>query len=271
MDSGLYGKRALITGGGDGIGLGIALALAAEGVHVAIASRSEHPESLDRIKAHGVDAIWIPADVSREDDIIRMVAQACDRLGGLDLYVNNAAGTWHEPITRLTSEAWRRTLDTNLTACAFACREVGRRFVAQRGGSILIIGSVASHTVLYQEAAYRVSKTGLTALMQLVALELAPYGIRVNQISAGGTLTRLVAQLPPNQTDGHELPLRRFAQPDEYGGTAVLLLSDRLSPFTTGAEFVVDGGLCIRPMNVYTDAQIFDFNAPAQPPSEENP
>jgi glucose 1-dehydrogenase len=262
MDSGLGGKRALITGGGEGIGLAIALALAAEGVHVAIASRSEHPEAISEIAAHGVNAVWIQADVSREEDVVRMVAEAADRLGGLDLYVNNAAATWHQPITRLTSEAWRRTLDTNLTACAFACREVARRFVAQRSGSILIVGSVAGHVPLYQEAAYRTSKGGLKMIMELVAIELAPYAVRANLLAAGGTLTRLVSQLPPDQKDGHLAPLRRFARPEEYGPTAVLLLSDRLSSYTTGAEVVVDGGFRLRPMDVYTDEQIAAFNSP---------
>ena len=263
MDSGLDGKRALITGGGEGIGLGIALALAAEGVHVAVASRSEHPEALDEIRTHGVDATWIRADVSREDDIVRMVAEAANRLGGLDLYVNNAAGTWHEPITRLTSDAWRRTLDTNVTACALACREVGRRFVAQGTGSILIVGSTAGHTPLYQEAAYRVSKAGLKVLMEVVAIELAPFRIRVNLLTPGGALTRLVAELPPSQTDGHEVPLRRLGRVEEYGAAAVLLLSEKLSSYTTGTELLVDGGFHLRPMNIWSDEQIRDFNAPA--------
>jgi len=262
MDSGLAGKRALITGGGEGIGLGIALALAAEGTHIAVASRTEHPGALVRLRAHGVEAVWIQADVSREEDVVRMVAEAADRLGGLDLYVNNAAGTWHEPITRLTSEAWRRTLDTNITACALASREVARRFISQRSGSILMVGSTAAHTSLYREAAYRVSKAGLKVLMEVLAIELAPFGIRVNLLTPGCALTRLVLELPAKQLDGHEVPLRRLGQIEEFGATAVLLLSDKLSSYTTGAELLVDGGFHLRPMDMWSDEQIREFNAP---------
>lgn len=262
MDSGLAGKRALVTGGGEGIGFGIALALAAEGVNVAIAGRSEHPEALAEIQAHGVQAVGMRADVSREEDVIRMVAEATERLGGLDLYVNNAAGTWHESITHLTSEAWHRTLDTNLTACVLACREVGRRFIAQGAGAILIIGSTAAHTPLYRESSYRASKAGLKAIMEVVAIELAPFGIRVNLLTPGGAMTRLVEKLPASQTDGREVPMRRLGQINEYGPPAVFLLADRLSSYATGTELVVDGGFHLRPMNVWSDQQIRAFNAP---------
>jgi NAD(P)-dependent dehydrogenase (short-subunit alcohol dehydrogenase family) len=262
MESGLGGKRALVTGGGSGIGRGIALALAAEGANVAIASRSEHPDVIAEIRAHGVAAAWIEADVSRESDIDVMIAKAMEQLGGLDLYINNVAGTWHEPITRLTSDAWHRTLDTNLLACVFACREIARRFIAQGHGCILIVGSTAAHVPLYQETAYRASKAGLKVVMEVMAIELAPFGIRVNLLTPGLFFTPLVASLPATQTDAREIPLRRSGRVDELGGAAILLLSDRLSSYTTGSEFVVDGGVRLRPMNVWDDEQIRRFNEP---------
>src|SRR5712664_1994882 len=117
MDTGLKGKKALITGGGIGIGFAIAKQLADEGVHVAIANRSDYPESMTELNARGVKVVGIRADVSEERQVIRMVREAIDGLGGLDLYVNNVAGHWDEPSLKLTSEGWHNTVATNLSSC----------------------------------------------------------------------------------------------------------------------------------------------------------
>lgn len=260
MDSGLAGKRALITGGTTGIGLAIAKALAHEGVNVAVASRSARPAAIEELRGLGVRAEWIQADVSVVEGVAGMVTQAHEALGGLDLFVNNAAGTWHEAITRLTEEAWSSTLATNLTACAFACREVGRIFISQGHGSILIVGSTAAHTPLYRESSYRVSKAGLKSLMEVVSIELAPYSIRVNLLTPGAFLTELTRDLPARQTGGAMVPLRRPGKVEELGAAAVMLLSDTLSSYTTGSELVVDGGLHLRPLDLYTDEELRALN-----------
>lgn len=260
MESGLAGKRALVTGGTTGIGLAIAVALAGEGVDVCVASRSARPAAVEELRGYGVHSEWIQADVSTVEGVTRMVKEARTALGGLDLFVNNAAGTWHEPITRLTEDAWSRTVATNLTACAFACREVGRIFISQRHGSILIIGSTAAHTPLYRESSYRVSKAGLKSLMEVVAIELAPYSIRVNLLTPGAFITELTRNLPARQMGGAMVPLRRPGKVEELGAAAVLLLSDTLSSYTTGSELVVDGGLHLRPLDLYTDEELLALN-----------
>jgi NAD(P)-dependent dehydrogenase (short-subunit alcohol dehydrogenase family) len=267
VDSGLAGKRALITGGTTGIGLAIAKALAREGVDVGVASRSARPAAIEELRELGVRVEWIQADVSAVEGVTRMVTEALEALGGLDLFVNNAAGTWHEPITRLTEDAWSRTLATNLTACAFACREVGRIFIAQGNGSILIVGSTAAHTPLYRESSYRVSKAGLKSLMEVVSIELAPYSVRVNLITPGAFLTELTRDLPARQMGGTAVPLRRPGRVEELGATAVLLLSDALSSYTTGAEVVVDGGLHLRPLDLYSDDELRALNEDPLTPS----
>lgn len=260
MDAGLAGRRALITGGTTGIGLGIATALAQEGADIVVASRSARPAAVHELRGLGVNAEWIQADVSTEAGVTRMVADANRVFGGIDLFVNNAAGTWHEPITRLTEDAWSHTIATNLSACAFACRETGRIFISQGHGSILIVGSTAAHTPLYRESSYRVSKAGLKALMEVVAIELAPFAIRVNLLTPGGFLTELTKDLPARQMGGAMVPLRRPGRVEELGAAAVLLLSDQLSAYTTGAELMVDGGLHLRPLDLYTDAQLRELN-----------
>lgn len=264
MDSRLGGKRALVTGGSTGIGLAIAHALADEGVALAIASRTPDPAAIDKLRARGVQVQAIVADVSREAAVTEMVAEAAAALGGLDLYVNVAAGAWHEPITRLTSASWYRTLDTNVGACVWGCREVGRRFIRQGHGCILVIGSVAMSMPQPCETAYRVSKVALKAHVETTAVELAPFGIRANLLVPGAFDTKMLADTPRVLRDRvmSEIPLRREAQPREIASSAVLLLSDELSPYTTGASLVVDGGLSLRPLMAGSDSDLNALNSP---------
>ena len=263
MESGLRGMNALITGGGSGIGRAIALALAAEGVNIAIASNRAEDEALREIENQGVRALHLHADVSVEANVNAMVEGAIRELGAIDLYVNNAAIARHQPITRLTTAAWRETVDTNLSACLWACREICRHMIARGGGSILIIGSTAQFNQAYGEAAYHISKTGLRVFKNALALEMAPHGIRVNLLVPGHFVTPLTAGISAEREAilRAQIPLRRFGSTGELAATAVLLLSDRLSPYTTGAEFVVDGGLHLRPLPMYTDAQLVEMNA----------
>jgi len=262
MDAGLRGKTALITGGGSGIGRAIALALAQEGVDIAIASFRPEDEALREIEALGVRALHIMADVSVEAQVASMVEQAIAAFGHLDLYVNNAATARHEPVTKITTEAWLATMHTNLSACIWACREVCRHMIARGQGSILIVGSTAQYTQAYREAAYHISKTGLRVYKNTLALEMAPYGIRVNLLVPGHYPTGLTAGISEEVTQIMEraIPLRRIGRTEELGPAAVLLLSDKLSPYTTGAELAVDGGLHLRPLPILSDDEIYAMN-----------
>ncbi|MBE0689186.1 MAG: SDR family oxidoreductase [Anaerolineae bacterium] len=262
MDAGLRGKTALITGGGSGIGRAIALALASEGVNIVIASRQPEDEALGEIEAFGVQAMHIQADVSDEAQVVGMVEQATAMLGHLDLYVNNAATTRHQPVTKITTDAWLTTLHTNLSACMWACREICRHMISRQQGSILIVGSTAQYTQAYKEAAYHISKMGLRVYKNTLALEMALFGVRVNLLVPGHYVTPLTAGIA-EATEAilkSQIPLRRFGSPEELGAAAVLLLSDKLSPYTTGAEFTVDGGLHLRPLPIASDDEIRAMN-----------
>jgi NAD(P)-dependent dehydrogenase (short-subunit alcohol dehydrogenase family) len=263
MDTALRGKTALITGGSSGIGHGIALALAEEGVDLAIASRNPDPAAIAACQAKGVRCLAITADVSREADVVAMVAQTLAAYGHLDLYVNNAAWTWHQPVTKIDSESWFKTINTNLSACMWACREVGRHMVARRSGSILIVGSTVRFNPSFREAAYRVSKEGLRMYMQNLAIELAPYGIRVNMVTPGHFQTRMTSTVSEavEKQMLQLIPAHRFGQPIQIGRAAALLLSDSLSPYTYGADLVIDGGLTLRPLPLFSEEQVNAFNA----------
>jgi NAD(P)-dependent dehydrogenase (short-subunit alcohol dehydrogenase family) len=250
MDPGLGGRRALVTGGGSGIGRAIALALAAAGVDVAICGRRARPDVVAELRALDVNSVGLQADVSLESEVIRVVDQASVALGGLDLYVNVAAGTWHEPLARVTARHWERTLATNVSACVWGCREVSRRFAAQGHGSILAVGSTALVSAQPLETAYRASKAALKAHIEVAAVELAPHGIRVNLLTPGAVDTAFVADAAPDQraTAIRQVPMRREAKADEIAPAAIFLLSDRLAGYITGADLIVDGGLHLRPI-----------------------
>jgi NAD(P)-dependent dehydrogenase (short-subunit alcohol dehydrogenase family) len=267
MDTGLKGKKALITGGGTGIGFAIAKQLADEGVHVAISNRSDYTETIQELKSRGVMVVGIRADVSKEEEVERMVREAIDGLGGLDLYVNNVAGHWDEPSLKLTSEGWNNTVATNLSACVFACREAGRHFVKQKSGNILIIGSTATYTLYAGEISYRVTKTALVPYMEGLSAELAPFNIRVNMITPGLFITRMTENLDfKGETLKKVLaaiPLRRPGDAyRELAPAAALLLSDKLSGYTTAANLVIDGGIKMRVLPWRTDEELVSMNQP---------
>lgn len=262
IDPELGGRRAVVTGGASGIGQAIALGLAAEGAELAILDRADADETLEAARAHGVQAHSLTVDLSVRSDAEQAVRQAIDLMHGLDLMVNAAGVTRHEGITQLTDDSWRVTLETNLAACAWVCRTAAQEFIAQRSGTILVIGSTVIHNPAYRELSYRVSKVGLRALVETFAVELASHGVRVNMLSPGAVASKLVAQVPAaiRARTVNEIPLRREARPGELVPTALLLLSDRLSPYTTGAEVLVDGGIHLRPLPILTDAELLSLN-----------
>ena len=269
MDLGLADRTALVTGGGRGIGKGIALALAAEGAHVAIASRDPDSATVTELKAFGVQAVAIQADVAFEEQVDAMIATAIDRFGRLDLFVSNAGANWHEPVTRLTRENVQRTLDTNLLAAMWGCRAVARRMLERGSGSILLVGSTIAYNPGYRESAYRVSKAGLHAFAETLALELGPHGIRVNVLSPGLTRTDMGRGLDTALADPEigpplmrDLPLRRLGEWHECGSAAAFLLSDRVAGYITGADLVVDGGFHLRPLRLIDEEEVRSMNLP---------
>jgi NAD(P)-dependent dehydrogenase (short-subunit alcohol dehydrogenase family) len=263
MDSQLRGKNALITGGSSGIGLAIAHALANEGANVAVASRSGIRHAEESLRAAGAQVCGIQADVSREEDVTRMVREAISQLGGIDLYVNNAAQAQHQPITKIDVASYRAVLDTNLSACLFACREVTRHMISRgNGGAMLLVGSTSMYTPGPTEAVYRITKYGLKSLNENLAIELAPHGIRVNLLVPGHYRTRLTEGIPREIEERlkQQIPLRRFGDTADCGAAAAFLLSPTLAAYITGAELVVDGGLSLRPLYFGTDDELKDLN-----------
>jgi NAD(P)-dependent dehydrogenase (short-subunit alcohol dehydrogenase family) len=262
LETDLQGRRAIVTGGQRGIGFAIAKAFAAEGVNIAVLDIDPDPSAEETLKGMGNTVVSVTGDVSKEGDAVGMIREATDRLGGVDIFVNNAAIADHEAVTRITREAFYRTIDTNLAACVWTSREVAKSMIGQRSGSILITGSTVRICPAYRESAYRISKMGLKMYMETLAIELAPYNVRVNMITPGHFITRLTKGLPAKheQILKSQIPLRRFGDPAELGALAVLLSSPRLSSYITGADFVVDGGLSMRPLPTLEEDELKKLN-----------
>ena len=267
MDLEISGKNALITGGSSGIGLGIATVLAKEGVNLAIASRNPDPEAIEALRAHGTRVEPIRADVSKEEQAVGLVEESIDKLGSLDFYINNAAWAWHQAVTQIDSESWFNTINTNLSGAMWASQTVAKHMIERRKGSIVIISSTSKFTPGYTETSYRVSKFGLTVLLQNLALELAPFGIRVNMVTPGHFVTRMTAwdRIDREKTEQFRdrfIPLQRFGEPEEVGPSVAFLLSEKCAAYITGADIVVAGGMQLSPVKLISDDELRRLNEP---------
>ena len=274
MDLNMKQKAVLVAGGARGIGRAIAAAFAAEGANLAIGDIETQPAgrpvAAEIQSAHGVRAVAIQADVRSEDDVKRMVETAVSEFGRIDVFINVAGVLGFEAVTRITLAEWRRILDTNLTGAMMCCREVCRHMVANRAGSIVIISSTIQFMAIHREAAYRASKTGLQAFAETAALEMAPYGIRVNTVSPGVVYSEHWSRdtIGPALKDPvlgprllETIPLGRVGKPEDIGDAAVFLASEKC-PYVTGANLVIDGGFSLRPLVLVSQEAIHKMNLP---------
>lgn len=257
-DVGAFTDRSvLVTGGGSGIGLGIAQELVAAGAHVTICGRSADKLSTaaEKIAATGAFASGgsvstVAADVTVESDVERAVARAVETTGRLDGVVACAGGNETiAPITQLDADAWRRTVDLNVTGTMLTVKHGARALVAAGGGSIVAISSIASSNTHRWFGAYGVSKSGVDHLVQLAADELGASNVRVNGIRPGLTRTDLVAMI----TDGGPIlddylactPLARVGEVGDIAALALFLLGQQ-STWIAGQVINVDGGQMLR-------------------------
>ena len=271
MDLGLNGKKALVTGGERGIGKDICLALAREGVDIAycdVKIESSEASTRQAIRELGRKAFVMEVDVSAEDQVIQFVQAAIAELGRIDIFVSNAGIIEWQPVTKITLDCWNRILAVNLTGAMLSTREVAKHMVGRRKGVILFTSSTIQFNPAYKEAAYRVSKTGVQAFAETAAIELAPYGIRVNTVSPGlinspnwakGILQRAVNDPETGQGFMGNIPLGRLGLPDDVGAAYAFLASD-LASFATGTNIVFDGGFTLRPLVLVSQDEIRKMN-----------
>jgi glucose 1-dehydrogenase len=258
---GLKGKNVLITGGSSGIGQAIAVRFAEYGANVAINYLRQPEEAHDteeqvhacinKVRKEGVQDVLVGGDVSDEDDVVRMVGEAAEGLGGLDILVNNAGIQISRPSEELSSADFDRVLAVNLRGSFMCAREAIKRFlVDDQGGSIVNISSVHQIIPKPNYLGYSASKGGMQNLTRSLALEYAARGIRVNGVGPGATVTpinRAWIDDPVKRAQVEEhIPMRRAGDADEMAGVTCFLASD-LAAYITGQTIFVDGGLTLFP------------------------
>ena len=243
----LGGKVALVTGGNRGIGKAIATGFAEAGAAVAVVGRDEDKsaETVEELRAIGATAIAIKADVVERSELEAMLNTATDALGPIDVLVNNAGIGFHADALTLTDADWRRAFDTNLDAVWMASQIVGRQMTARRTGSIINIGSISGFIINRPQwhSPYGITKAAVHHLTKSLAAEWASKGVRVNAIAPGYVKTEIASTEYEDYRHywRDEVPMQRYASPEEIAPTALLLASDAGS-FITGSVFVIDGG-----------------------------
>jgi glucose 1-dehydrogenase len=258
---GLEGRNVLITGGSSGIGQAIAVRFAEYGANVAInylrrpeeaAGTEEQVQAcVHKVRREGVRDVLVGGDVSNEDDVVRMVADAVDGLGGLDVLVNNAGIQISRPTEELSSDDFDRVLAVNLRGAFMCAREAIRHFLAaEKPGSVVNISSVHQLIPKPGYLGYSASKGGMQNLTRTLALEYAGRGIRVNGIGPGATVTpinRAWIDDPEKRRQVEEhIPMQRAGEADEMAGVTAFLASDDAA-YITGQTIFVDGGLTLYP------------------------
>lgn len=237
-------RVVLVTGAASGIGAAAACRLADEGARLVVTDRDA--DGLARLETSCSDALSIAADTADAAAIDGVVGDAVDRFGRIDVLVANA-GIWQErPFLELTADEWDRIMHVNLRGTFLMCQRVARAMVAGgRPGAIVVTASTNSTVAEIDTAHYTASKGGVLMLTKSMAVDLAPYDIRVNAVAPGTTKTPLnqaaLDRMSETAVAASLPPIRRWAHADELAGTIAFLASDDAA-YVTGTSVLVDGG-----------------------------
>ena len=243
----LENRAAIVTGGAQGIGEAVCLRLAREGAHVLVADNQPQKarQVSDEIASMGNRSSSMEVDVSVKQSVEEMVDNTLNLFGKIDILVNAAGIFISSPIEDIKEEDWDRVIAINLKG-TFLCSQIaGKEMIKQKNGNIVNVSSIAGKYPAIYSGAYSPSKAGVLLLTQMMAVEWAKHGIRVNAVCPGPTDTAMIR----DAFDGEErlnrrkkaIPLNRFATSDEIAGAVFYLCSDEAG-FVTGESLVIDGG-----------------------------
>jgi len=245
----LKGKVAVVTGAGRGIGKAIAIALAEAGADVVLAARtaSQLEKTAEAVRSKGCQGLPVPTDVTRKEEVDRLMSPALDQLGGLHILVNNAAIMAPASLMEQTEDDWDKVMAVNLKAYFICTQSAGRHMIEQKYGKIINMASTGGVIAGPKNASYHSSKAAIIHFTRSAAIEWIKYNINVNAVGPGVVNTELVDQFI--QKGSRELmlkgvPIKRFADPAEIANLVVFLASD-LAGYIVGEHVIIDGGLTI--------------------------
>ena len=260
----LEGKVAIVTGSSRGIGKATALRLAAEGARVVVHGRTDRGRLapiVDAIEGDGHEAIAVAADVGDEREVGRLFDDTLRAFGTVDVLVNNAA--WSDPkahLLAMDAHHWDEVVRSNLRSVYLCTHRAANLMVEQRkGGSVVNLTSFGGARAHRNMAAYDATKGGVEAFTRAAALDLAPFGIRVNAVGPGAIMTEQFAEQDPDARArrGAVVPLGRGGDPDEVARVIAFMASDDAS-YVTGQVLYVDGGMLAQLRSPQVDAPLPD-------------
>ncbi|MEX2663026.1 MAG: SDR family oxidoreductase [Vicinamibacterales bacterium] len=257
MDLALHGKCAIVCAASKGLGRATALSLAREGARVAICARSAQPleqAAAEIREATGAVVVPIVADVSRADDVDRLVDDAARQLGAIDILITNTGGPKSGPFTSLSDDDWREAIDSLLMSVVRLSRAVIPHMRARGGGRIINVTSISAKQPVAGLVLSNALRAGITGLARTIANELATDNILVNCVAPGYTATDRVVELADaaaaregisaeavQQRTVAQIPMQRLATTEEFADVVTFLASGRAS-YVTGTTLQIDGG-----------------------------
>jgi len=242
----LKGKVAIVTGSGRGIGKGIAVELAKAGADVVVCSRTqaEIETTADEIRSLGRKTLAVVVDVRQKDQVVGLMEKTRQELGHIDILVNNAGGSFRVPALEMSERAWDAIIGENLKPVFLCSQAAAKIMLQQKKGNIINISSISGLGPSPLLCAYGAAKAGINNLTQTLAVEWAPYGIRVNAIAPGPIETQGFRDTTPPETLAEitsRIPLSRLGQPEDVARVVIFLASEA-SGWITGFTIDLCGG-----------------------------